>query len=105
MPGSVSPRAAPIRSIVASSTIEQCSIRWRGSGRGSVPHRFFVGVENQVDRRVADGVDPDLEAGAVRPKHLSLHDLRRLHPEADVLRLPLDTGGACGPCGRRYCRR
>ena len=90
MPGTGTTPSRPIRAIVASSTIEQCSIRWRGIGRAWVGrHRRLVGVEDEVDRGVADGVDRDLEAGAVGAVDLGLEVLGLHHPETDVVRLAL----------------
>ena len=50
--------------------------------------RRFVGIEHEVDRGVADGVDADLETGLVGAAHLRLELVRRHHPETDIVRLP-----------------
>ncbi len=50
-------------------------------------HRFLVGVEDEIDRGVADRVDADLEAGTVRPQHFGLQVRFGHHPESDVVGL------------------
>ena len=51
--------------------------------------RFFVGIENQIDRGIADGVNPNLEPSRMRALDECFHLVRFLHPEPDVLGLTL----------------
>src|SRR5215217_6048038 len=49
--------------------------------------RRFIGIEDEVDRGIADSMNTDLEPGIVSAAHLRRELIRRHHPETDVVRL------------------
>ncbi len=60
-----------------------------GIGTGSGGQRRLVGIEDQLDGAIANGMNGNLEARLVRLEHLGFEDLGRHHPEPEVVRLAL----------------